>query len=148
MVLPHGTVLLYFRGTPGHGNGERIGLAVALGYGQPLVPLAEPLISDFNEDPFVFRDRRGHFHALLHGSYCECGTHYFSADGLRWAKSAGNAYDNRVEWEGGGSTVLVRRDRPQLHFAADGRPTHVLTGAVDQGRPSGESYTLLQRLGP
>ena len=71
MVLPHGTVLLYFRGTPGHGNGERIGLAVALGYGQPLVPLAEPLISDFNEDPFVIRDRRGHFHALLHGSYCE-----------------------------------------------------------------------------
>jgi hypothetical protein len=148
VVLPNGTVLLYFRGTPGDVYGERMGLAVAAGYGQPFVPRAEPLISDFNEDPFVFRDRRGHFHALLHGSYCECGAHYSSEDGLRWTRSAGNAYDNRVEWEGGGSTVLVRRERPQLHFAADGRPTHLLTGAVDQGRPSGESYTLLQRLGP
>jgi hypothetical protein len=63
-----------------------MGLAVAAGYGQPFVPRAEPVISDFNEDPFVFRDQRGHFHALLHGSYCECGTHYFSEDGLYGAR--------------------------------------------------------------
>ena len=74
VVLPNGTVLLCFRGTPGKGvrrfYGERVGLSVAPGYGQPFVPLAEPLISVFNEDPLVFRDRRCHFHALLHGSYC------------------------------------------------------------------------------
>ena len=83
---------------------------------------------------------------LLHGSYCECGHHYASADGLHWDKSAGNAYCNVVEWQNGSTTTLVRRERPQLHFGTNGEPTHLLTGAVDQGRPSGDSYTLLQRI--
>lgn len=94
----------------------------------------------------MWRDPQGWFHVLMHGSYCECGYHYYSADGLRWVKSAGNAYSNIVEWQNGSSTSLVRRERPQLHFDVSGQPTHLLTGAVDQGRPSGESYTLLQRI--
>jgi hypothetical protein len=156
VVLPNGTVLLYFRGTPGDKYGERMGLAVAIDYTKTFVPRADPVITDFNEDPFVWQDFRGNFHALLHGSYCECGKHYFSSDGQRWTKSTSggsgsdSAYDNSVQWEDGTHTVLVRRERPQLHFDLDteGRltPTHLLTGAVDQGMPSGDSYTLLQRI--
>jgi hypothetical protein len=146
LVLPNGTILLYFRGTPGDKYGERIGVAVATDYTKEFVSQPDPLISDFNEDPYVWRDQRGHFHILLHGSYCECGKHYFSTDGQQWKKSADNAYDNTVEWQNGSRTVLVRRERPQLHFDKDGQPTHLLTGAVDQGMPSGDSYTLLQRV--
>ena len=44
-----GTVLLYFRATPGDVYGERMGLAIATDYHQPFVPLSEPVIKDFNE---------------------------------------------------------------------------------------------------
>jgi hypothetical protein len=49
LILPNGTVLLYFRGTPGDKYGERMGLAVAPNYSAPFVALPGPLIEDFNE---------------------------------------------------------------------------------------------------
>ena len=49
VVLPNGTVLLYFRGTPGDAYGERMGLAIADNFSAPFVPLPDAVIDDFNE---------------------------------------------------------------------------------------------------
>jgi hypothetical protein len=100
------------------------------------------------EDPFMWIDRRGHWHALVHrmfdppgGGPCGAwaGGHLFSADGTQWSPIA-RAYNTTVRTADGGATIFDRRERPKLIFNAEGAPTHLYNGAIPQ---SGNPYTIV-----
>jgi len=116
------------------------------------------------EDPFVYLDRRGVFHAVFH-SQIEgdderlCGGHAFSEDGITWT-FGGTAWSNEVEFVAAEGSAAYkysfsRRERPHLVFgdAADPYRITALTTGVQFGSKAplsvnGEDacYTLLQRV--
>eukprot|EP01046_Picozoa_sp_COSAG06_P053725 COSAG06_NODE_9363_length_1920_cov_1.813839_1_plen_219_part_10 len=79
------------------------------------------------EDPFLWRDIRGHFHMLHHwqsgnrNAYAN-GGHSFSPDGVRWTFSNATAYTKNISWTATGPninntqpwTLMARRERPGL----------------------------------
>lgn len=100
------------------------------------------------EDPFMWKDKRGNWHVLYHrmfdppghgalGSWS--GGHSFSADGLTWSP-IDRCYNTTVALEDGSSVVLKRRERPKLVFDKDGQPTHLSNGVE---RADGITYTLV-----
>ena len=121
------------------------------------------------EDPFLYMDENGAFHAIFHHMYGEgtektwwldtCGGHAFSRDGLRWEYSGvawGNAehpHLNKVTYTDGSTFSFTRRERPHLIFNRDGSPA-LLTNAAQYGlgknpRPAGAdngdaSFTMVQ----
>ena len=113
------------------------------------------LISAGAEDPFVWVDCDGHYHALFHNMspnvdgidpQTVCGGHAYSADGVHWIYS-GVAYTNHVDHTDGTSTTFTRRERPHLVFADDGCTPLALTNGVVPGGSTGDaSHTLLQRV--
>jgi hypothetical protein len=77
------------------------------------------------EDPFLYRDVRGAFHALFHGGkqggdFVAAGAHAFSADGHDWVFSAKAAYTTTVNTSDGLAHTFTRRERPHLLFAGGG----------------------------
>ena len=100
------------------------------------------------EDPFLYRDDAGHFHAVFHHMFGEgtstqwwldtCGGHAFSRDGLTWEYSGvawGNAehpHGNAVHFTDGSKFSFTRRERPHLIFGSDGAPS-LLTSAAQYG---------------
>jgi hypothetical protein len=100
------------------------------------------------EDPFVFIDARGHWHALVHKMFDPpetgpCGIwsggHLFSEDGTQWSPMA-RAYNTTVFTTDGAATTFGRRERPKLIFNALGQPTHLYNGAIPA---SGNPYTIV-----
>lgn len=91
---------------------------------------------------FVYLDKRGVFHALMHsmdvGSVNSpfCGGHAYSADGLLWVYT-GTAFGNNVSYDDGTSQVFSRRERPHLLFAADGATPIALSSGVQFAAPPG-----------
>ena len=93
------------------------------------------------EDPFLFVDRRGHFHVLAHvyttrpfnrSVELAVSGHAFSLDGLRWTFSPHQPYSNAVSRADGSVQHFATLERPKLLFAdpADPhRPTQLLNGA-------------------
>lgn len=84
------------------------------------------------EDPFLYQDPRGGFHALFHaghqgGGYAAAGGHAFSPDGLTWTFSAAPAYYTTVNTSDGQAHQYSRRERPHLVFNGEGAPTHLST---------------------
>eukprot|EP00413_Alexandrium_margalefii_P002002 CAMPEP_0204523498 /NCGR_PEP_ID=MMETSP0661-20131031/6869_1 /ASSEMBLY_ACC=CAM_ASM_000606 /TAXON_ID=109239 /ORGANISM="Alexandrium margalefi, Strain AMGDE01CS-322" /LENGTH=402 /DNA_ID=CAMNT_0051529197 /DNA_START=42 /DNA_END=1250 /DNA_ORIENTATION=- len=105
------------------------------------------------EDPFMWVDRRGNWHALLHKMFDPSGGspvpspgwpggHIFSKDGLTWSEMR-RAYSTNVTLESGEVLVLLRRERPKLILDEQGVPTHLTNGAI---MPDGETYTIVQPL--
>ena len=91
------------------------------------------------EDPFLWRDARGGFHAIHHwqdGDHNQYynGGHSFSADGVQWTFSAAAAYTTNVTWRGGGSTVFARRERPGLLLDKHWQVPQVLFTSVADGK--------------
>eukprot|EP00927_Polykrikos_kofoidii_P051277 TRINITY_DN45067_c0_g1_i1.p1 TRINITY_DN45067_c0_g1~~TRINITY_DN45067_c0_g1_i1.p1 ORF type:complete len:421 (-),score=51.22 TRINITY_DN45067_c0_g1_i1:198-1412(-) len=95
------------------------------------------------EDPFLFKDRRGHWHAMLHnlgrnGGFgcnnktwhgCDVGGHAFSRDGISWTLSETIPYTTNVTWINGKREILNRRERPQFVMADDCvTPLSLVTG--------------------
>lgn len=89
------------------------------------------------EDPFLWIDRRGHWHLLSHTWTPEAppvnsiSGHAFSRDGLEWVSSPYEPYNSTVHWADGseGSAVYYSTmERPKLVFGADGIPTHLVNG--------------------
>ena len=90
------------------------------------------------EDPFLYLDEDGNYHALFHHMYGEdsahhwwlntCGGHAFSRDGQTWQYGGvawGNAehpQENTVPFTSGYNVPLTRRERPHLVFDAKGAP--------------------------
>ena len=107
-ILSNGTIVLVYRADPckaaasgGAGGGESLGVAVAAHWNASYVrrggaPVVQP--SDgtgFHEDPFLWQDKRGHFHIVSHNqntnNVCgsraagaSCGAHLFSRDSYSW----------------------------------------------------------------
>ena len=105
------------------------------------------------EDPFLYRDQNGYFHAIFHNMYPgdiqeSCGGHAYSVDGIHWT-FGGRSFGNRVEFTDGSSFTFTRRERPHFVFADDGVTPIALTNGAQYGGKYGDAtYTLLQPIGP
>ena len=160
---PTSAILLAYRGCPYNCDGsELLALTLAPNFTGPYTRLSStPLLpSHPNEDPFIWRDKRGHFHMLTHsleegggfGDGPKVGRHAY-ARGLNEEWRFNNvtlAYNWTVEREDGkGGVVQVdyfRRERPQLYFSEDGQTTPLYLSNGVQERGSSQSYTLIQPL--
>ncbi|KAI5864014.1 hypothetical protein GGS23DRAFT_562594 [Durotheca rogersii] len=111
----------------------------------------------WTEDPFLWRDRRGHWHILCYWmveiaergeKYPRVGGHLFSRTlGGDWTFKLQPAYDTTVRFTDGGHTDYYRRERPRLFFSDDGRltPLYLINGVQEFN--SSASYTLAQPIG-
>eukprot|EP01084_Bolivina_argentea_P227851 384905_1 len=109
------------------------------------------LITHGTEDPFVYVDCNGGYHALFHNmspnniniSYYS-GGHAYSLDGMNWTYS-GLAYTSYVEFEDGTNFIFSRRERPHLIFDNDKcTPIALTTGSQYGGQFGDATYTSLQ----
>ena len=110
------------------------------------------------EDPFVWIDKNGVFHAVFHSQIQNdderlCGGHAFSVDGIHNWTFTGTAWSSTVLFEDGTSYAFSRRERPHLVFANASNPFQItaLSTGVQYGAGSpiareGEDacYTLIQ----
>jgi hypothetical protein len=109
------------------------------------------------EDPFVWRDHRGSYHALFHKFTDEnpgSGGHAFSRDGFKWTLTDNAAYGTTVTTTDGVAHEFNRRERPHLLFddATGTRPVVLyttLTNWCDSGSNNGKdkAFTFAQRIG-
>eukprot|EP01059_Diplonema_ambulator_P002247 TRINITY_DN1189_c3_g1_i1.p1 TRINITY_DN1189_c3_g1~~TRINITY_DN1189_c3_g1_i1.p1 ORF type:complete len:464 (+),score=25.14 TRINITY_DN1189_c3_g1_i1:38-1429(+) len=84
------------------------------------------------EDPFLYRDVEGNYHALFHNMYgcMPCGGHAFSADnGTTWVYTGGDAYSDTLVFDTTHQRV-ERRERPHLVFDDDRNPLYLTTGVI------------------
>jgi hypothetical protein len=154
IIEEDGSVLLMYHGSSCDKSlkGERLGLAEAKHWNDTFVKRAGgPIIAPENgtgshEDPFMWRDRRGNFHALTHdqsdGNRCgsrsmgsTCGAHLYSRDSFEWHISKNPVYTNSVVLANGTTKLLKTRQRPQLVFSndSDKRPLILYNGASFEG---------------
>ena len=151
-------ILLAYRGCPYNGGTELLGVASAPSFTGPYERASpNPIFSWHQEDPFVWRDRRGNFHMLTHsvlpdggfGSGPNVGRHAFARYWMGpWTFNDNTvAYNTTVEFTDGTTIIYYRRERPQLFFSEDGMMTPLfLTNGV-QERNSNDSYSLIQPIG-
>lgn len=120
----------------------------------------DPLMMYRYEDPFIWQDKRGHYHMLVH-SQRDTG-----AGGLPGVKSVGRhayarqyqgpwvygydlslAYNALVNFTDGTSINYSRRERPQLLFSDDGQmtPQFLANGVQESG--TNMSYTIVSPIG-
>jgi hypothetical protein len=117
-----------------------------------------PLFSNPNEDPCLWRDQRGNYHLIMHdleeyestgvkGS--KVGSHAFakSYDGPWTFNNNTLAYNTTVQFKNGATIDYYRRERPKLFFSEDGLMTPLyLVNGVQEKHAKG-SYTLVQPIG-
>ena len=106
------------------------------------------------EDPFVWQDKRGMFHALFHKFTDEhpgCGGHAFSRDGKAWTLHSDSAYTTDITTTLGTAHKFFRRERPHLLFDEnlDGghTPTMLFTSLTqwgDSAHPGDSAFTFAQ----
>ncbi|PHH77096.1 hypothetical protein CDD83_4169 [Cordyceps sp. RAO-2017] len=155
-------MLLAYRGCPSDCLGaERINLAVSdpgSGTRRPYRKMQPgPLFGNAGEDPFLWRDGRGHFHMLLHslepdggfGSGPKVGRHAWARNQTGpWTFGTETvAFGTAVEFDDGRAVDFYRRERPQLYFSDDGAMTPLLLTTGVQPRGSPMSYSLIVPLG-
>ena len=88
------------------------------------------------EDPFLYIDKRGHWHCLFHsGPYnnlSSAGGHSFSLDGLNWHTTPEPTYRGdyieEIFEHGIQRTKIAKRERPHLVFDEDGNILALITG--------------------
>ena len=105
--------------------------------------------NDNVEDPFLWMDKKGRFHAIFHNmepsthqtSYC--GIHAFSDGGDVWT-SGGWAYGDAIIFTDGTNFSFSRRERPHLLFKEDGTPLALSNGAQFGGVYGDGVFTLVQ----
>ena len=98
---------------------------------------SEPLFPDLSsygsEDPALYLDAAGHFHALFHNmdppAADTAGGHAFSANGVNWTYT-GVAYNASGFWDDGTPFSFSRRERPHPIMAADGVTIVALSSGV------------------
>jgi hypothetical protein len=99
------------------------------------------------EDPYLYRDARGSFHALFHGgpqggAYKAVGAHAFSKDGTTWTFSKNAAYTTAIKLADGTEHSFKRRERPHLLQDDNGTITHLYTSLWIG--PSDKTATFVQ----
>ena len=94
------------------------------------------------EDPFMFIDAKGNWHVINHAyatdEWQHCGNstlsaHVFSKDGKDWhmlgygglGAAAVEPYTHTVAYVDGTSHTYTTLERPNMHFNAQGQPTHI-----------------------
>ena len=143
LVLPNGTVLLYFTGNPDSVRAPNTGNAIAVAraphWSGPYTVLDTlgGLTSPDAEDPVVFRDPRGRYHMLMNTNtgHWEQGNltglytgHAWSEDGLTWSEQYLGSVTTTVHFDDGSRTVFSYRERPDVLLDAEGRPIALATG--------------------
>ncbi|KAF2100279.1 hypothetical protein NA57DRAFT_73890 [Rhizodiscina lignyota] len=153
------TILLAYRGCPYNCSGsEQINLAEAPHFLGPYHKLEKnPIFPNPNEDPFIWRDKRGHYHMLSHsleplggfGSGPNVGRHAYSKDidGPWHFNNNTLAFSTLVDFTDGSSTNYYRRERPNLYFSEDGKMVPLFLGTGVQEVNSSMSYSLIQPVG-
>ncbi|CAH0056969.1 unnamed protein product [Clonostachys solani] len=153
---PSKGVVLAYRGCryncSGAPDSELINIAVAEEFRGPYVKLQEaPIFTEANDDPFIWRDKGGHYHMLLHslelgggfGEGPKVGRHAFAR--YFWGPWTFNertlAFSTEVDWTDGTSTDFFRRERPYLLFSDDGlmTPQYLITAVKKYGTNKGYS---------
>jgi len=153
LILPNGSLLAIWRSW--EATGSRCFLATATHWRNISTytqhhreVISVDLGTAGTEDPFLYMDAAGHFHAVFHHMYGEgtekqwwldtCGGHAYSRDGIEWEYSGvawGNAehpLGNVVRYSDGTNFSMTRRERPHLIFDGEGRPCQ-LTNAAQYG---------------
>ncbi|KAF2179713.1 hypothetical protein K469DRAFT_798024 [Zopfia rhizophila CBS 207.26] len=111
----------------------------------------------WSEDPFLWRDKRGNWHILVHWmidiaernqKFPRVGGHLFARELTgNWTFKLQEVYNTTVEFTDGRSIDYYRRERPKLFFSDDGNMTPLyLVNGVQEFNSSG-SYTLIQPIG-
>ena len=160
LVLANGSVWVMYRSwNPAGGPNctTPIGLARSTGaswnstYEHSRQALPYGLLNDTSqryvplEDPYLYQDAVGHFHALFHsmGGCSDVGCHAFSRDGHAWHLASSNPYTTTIGFEDGSSRLYARRERPHLVFNAQGDPAFLSNGVQETWQVD-HSYTLVQ----
>lgn len=156
---PTAEILLAYRGCPYNCNGaELINLAKARSFIGPYTKIeSQPIFENGNEDPFLWQDKRGNFHMLLHsleagggfGDGPKVGRHAFARkiDGPWTFNNQTLAFNTTVQYTDGTTINFYRRERPQLFFSEDGQmqPLYLTNGVQEDNSP--QSYSVIQPLG-
>ena len=103
-----------------------------------------PALPDSNvEDPALWVDRHGAFHAVFHAmdvpgqaGLPHVGGHAYSVDGAEWVYT-GTAYGGAANYSDGSWQAFLRRERPHLLFAADGFTPVALSNGVQFAETAG-----------
>jgi len=143
--FPNGSVMIMFRSwfmlnatTPQ----SWIGVATANNWTGPYHVPSAPIFTVNQEDPYLWRNKNGYFHALYHTQVAgPAGRHAYSLDGVNWTLSATPAYNTTIQFEDGTSWTYQRRERPQLHFdPVSGLPSVLYNGV--QPNAYDRTYTM------
>jgi len=95
-----------------------------------------------NEDPYLWADRRGHFHMIAHRYDYRDGFppnpnetmpvlvsgHGYSTDGLDWHFNSVQPYEAKITFANGTVQQFSTWERPHLLFDKSGVPTHLVNG--------------------
>lgn len=161
-IFPNGSLVGIWRTHPGVSPGS-IPHLVTAGHWKnassyswspdPILPLQLP--EDVGlEDPHLYRDARGGFHALFHafslnsstaaGDY---GGHAFSEDGLGWSWG-GLSFGSKGNWSDGSTFDFLGRQRPHLVFEEGSTTPLGLTNGViyedESTKGSDACFTFVQ----
>lgn len=132
------------------------------GYAGPYNLTVEPgnienHISHRSEDPFLWQDKRGHWHFLVHHMVDiplglkgpRVGAHAFARDwqGPWTYNNITLAFNTTVEYDDGTAVEYYRRERPKLFFSEDGEmtPLYLVNGV--QEFDTNAAYTVIQPIG-
>ncbi|KAI1418778.1 hypothetical protein F5Y12DRAFT_463428 [Xylaria sp. FL1777] len=140
---------------------EKNNIYRAQDFGGPYDLAVEPHNMDRSEDPFLWQDRRGNWHFLVHYLVDidlglkgpRVGAHVYARhwQGPWTFNNKTLAYNTTVEFTDGTSTTYYRRERPKLYFDNNDdndrsmTPIYLING-VQEFNQSG-SYTLIQPIG-
>eukprot|EP00756_Hemistasia_phaeocysticola_P066394 Hpha_TRINITY_DN9205_c0_g2::TRINITY_DN9205_c0_g2_i1::g.28860::m.28860 len=139
-------------------------LLVASNWSDPstYIPRQDPMFPQLHpygsEDPYVWRDSRGRFHAVLHDEQGDTrsssiGRHAYSLDGTKWYYGQTDAYNGTSDLTDGSVIQFVRRERPHV-IVENGVPTYLINGVQELNAPTNcsryaqcdRSYTFVQPL--
>lgn len=153
------TMILAYRGKSADKT-EMIGISVSRsGYKGPYEKIdSKPIFDSFCEDPFLWRDRRGNYHMLVHSmrdgnggtpGVRQVGRHAYarSYKGPWTFNNNTLAYDAWANFTDGTFLNFGRRERPQLFFSNDGRMTPLLLSNGVQEKGSNQSYSIITPIG-
>lgn len=110
----------------------------------------------WTEDPFIWRDKRGNWHALAHWmidivekngtKYPRVGAHMFSRQlESGWTFKVQEAISSTVAFTDGAVETFNRRERSKIFFHEDMTPLYLVSGVQALGAKS--SFTLVQPIG-
>jgi hypothetical protein len=113
----------------------------------------------WTEDTFLWRDKRGNWHALDHWmidlvehngqQWPRVGAHVYARELTGpWHFKQQEAYNSTITFTDGSVRTLRRRERPKLFFSDDGEltPLYLTSGVTEMGQGS-RSSTFIQPIG-